>query len=104
MFLFTKSGKHVIFDITDPTFLPGRIPQYFLRESTEDRFWFFQPAEWFPLTSDYGSFAAELSKFPVVYSTGFKTPEDALEAAEAWELRDDLKAAGGPIAWATVHL
>ena len=81
----TKSGRHTIFDITE--FLPGRpIPKDFLDASTDGPF-FFQPS-WWSEENDWGGLnAAFFRKFPFCYSPGFATPEDALAAAEDWEIR-----------------
>lgn len=40
----TNSGKYIIFDITDPSFMSGKkIPKDF---DTTNGYWFFQPADW----------------------------------------------------------
>lgn len=76
----TKSGKHTIFDITG--FLPGKPipPDYF---HICDGPWYFRPSDWEAPT--WGTNIGELQGFPMCYSPGFATEEEALKAAEAWE-------------------
>lgn len=90
--IFTKSGKLRIFDITD--FLPGQpIPKDFFISGVTGP-WYFMPAAWeAPYWED--SYASRLAKrhFPMAYSIGFETAEEALEAAEAWEVEEEKRAA-----------
>ncbi len=80
--MLTRSGKFQIFDITD--FCPGRlIPPDFFACGIEGP-WYFMPSGW-QAPNWGGSALATLRKFPIAYSPGFKTAEEALAAAEEWE-------------------
>lgn len=80
----TKSGGHVVFDIT--SFLPGRlIPEdYFPPRGICNGPWYFMPSDW--EAPDWGGvWVAHHRQFPMCYSPGFETEEEALSAAEEWE-------------------
>jgi hypothetical protein len=80
----TKSGHHVIFDVTDPRFCPGKkIPADF---DATNGVWFFQPSEWEPPAWGFGFILISGRNHPMAYSPGFATLEDALFAAEWWEV------------------
>lgn len=78
----TASGQYIIFDITE--FLPGKpIPNDFFQESNGP--WYFMPSHW--EAPDWGGITiASYRGFPFCYSPGFATAEEALQAAEEWEV------------------
>lgn len=81
----TKSGLFTIADITDPTFYPGKkIPPMYEREASEGT-WFFWPTDWLSKTFG-GIMSSILTGYPMNHSTGFASPEEALHAAEQWEI------------------
>lgn len=102
----TLSGKYTIFDITE--FLPGRrIPgHYFPPNGICDGPWYFRPSEWKEPEWD-GSTISYMLKFPMCYSPGFATAEEALAAAEQWEIdkpQQDAMAARALVDLFTVDL
>lgn len=83
--LHTKSGDFVVVDITDPTFCPGiPVPIEYEKQGTNGT-WFFMPKNWASEADGYGTFVGMFRKFPIVYSYGHATAEEALAAAEEWE-------------------
>jgi hypothetical protein len=85
----TISGKHIIIDITDPTFCPGKlIPKDF---DTTNGVWFFQPTEWEAPAWGFLFIQLGTRGFPMAYSPGYSTPEEALETAEKWEIEREKK-------------
>lgn len=79
----TKNGGYVTFEIT--SFLPGRpVPKEFCQEAEQNGFWFFMPSDH---TEENGwkSNIGSRRNFPMIYSPGFSTEEEALQAAEDWE-------------------
>lgn len=83
--MVTKRGFYRVFDVSDPSFLPGQlIPGDFVPMPTNGGTWFFMPSDW--EGPDWGgSYFASLRKFPMAYSLGFGTADAALEAAQEWE-------------------
>lgn len=85
--MLTKSGKYLIFDVTDPSFLPGRrIPALFNEEYRKNGgTWFFQPADWDEDNAWGGMNISRLIGFPYPYSPAYTDPNAALADAEQWE-------------------
>jgi hypothetical protein len=82
----TKSGNHLVVDVTE--FLPGHpIPVEFSQEAELHGCWFFMPPEWADPAEGFGSAIGNLRGYPLIYSPGFPTCEEALEAAEGWEIK-----------------
>lgn len=80
----TPSGKYRIIDITE--FLPGRkIPAEWCDEANKNGSFFFLPSNWTEETQWGGINLTRFTKFPMMYSPGFPSPETALEAAIVWE-------------------
>lgn len=80
----TRLGHYVIFDIT--AYLPGRkIPKEFCDEACRAGVWFFQPTEWSEENHWGGIASAWYRNFPMIYSPGHKTAEEALNVAQEWE-------------------
>lgn len=80
----STAGGYVIFDITDPSFMAGKIPGKFCEEANVNGPWFYQPAQW-SKANGWESSVARLMKFPMMYSPGFATAEAALADANEWE-------------------
>lgn len=84
----TKSGRYVVFDITDPAFHPGQpIPPGF---DTSKGNWFFHPCDWDAPTYG-GSPLALLRKYPCPYSPGYASEDEALEEAELWDADSEAR-------------
>lgn len=89
----SAAGGYIIFDITDPAFLAGKIPGKFCEEANANGPWFYQPSQW---SKDNGweSTVARLMKFPMMYSPGFATAEAALVDANEWEGNTETRVHG----------
>lgn len=78
----TVSGKHLIFHMERCPFAKNSldIPLEFLKE------WDATGGSWFFMESDgCKTVLGEMRGYPLIYSPAFKTPEEALAAAETWE-------------------
>ena len=83
----TKNGLFLIFDITE--YLPGRpIPPDYLKAAEEGGPFFFMPSNWTE-ENDWQTFSGRFRRFPMLYSPGYQTAEEALAAAEGWESTKD---------------
>ena len=89
----SAAGGYVIFDITDPSFLPGRIPREFCKEANANGPWFYQPAHW-SKENGWESSVARMMKFPMMYSPGFATAQEALDDANKWEANTENRISG----------
>lgn len=80
---FTSKGKYVVFDIT--SFLPGKpIPEDYFQIKDPSGPWYFRPADW--NAPEWGGvMSAYLKGFPMAYSPGFPTAEEAMKEAQRWE-------------------
>ncbi len=80
----TAGGGLRVFDVTE--LVPGRpITEPFCLEANAGGPWFFQPAWWCAENNWGGSALARFTGYPLPYSPGFRTPEEAVAAAEEWE-------------------
>ena len=104
--LKTKSGKHIIADITDPSFYPGKkIHSSYQDPEFNGGTWFFW-AEYYLSETFGGIVHAKIRGYPMIYSPGFLTAEKALEAAEEWEATKEerSKQDNQPIQWLTIGI
>lgn len=87
----TKSGKYIIFDVTDPAFFPGKkIPEDFQKASINGTC-FFQPVDWDAENSYGGIVFAKMRGFPMAYSQGHSSYEEALAEAQKWEDEEPMR-------------
>lgn len=98
----TKSGRHTIFNINNPSL--GSISDVFGVEAAKGGDWFFQPSHWFPNGNFYGSIVHTRNKTLMLYSPGFPSAEEALKAAEQWEIEEESLTEFSQIEWATFTL
>lgn len=90
----TPKGTYRVIDLTE--FLPGRkIPEDWCEEANKNGPFFFLPTWWSEENLWGGINLTRFTKFPMCYSTGFSTPEAALEAATVWEQGEEERATRG---------
>lgn len=79
----TKTGALVVFHVNSCPFarVGSPISGDYIREGCAENPWFFIPADGNPTA------LGNMRGYPMIYSPGYKTEAEALEAAEAWELR-----------------
>lgn len=89
--MLTRSGKFIVFDVTDPSFYPGKVIPKAFQDAAENSHccWFFQPAHWSQENGFGNSIIAERRGFPSVYSPGYESEEEALIQAEVWEAAEE---------------
>ncbi len=102
-YVTTASGKFVIFHLgNDMDFFVGNddtngYEEHYKLSEHATKPWFFQPSSWFPFSNNYGSLINNRRKSLMIYSEGYKTKEDALRAAEDWELEEELQSSRNEI-------